>query len=263
MPYTPMQLANSFIKTGEFTDALDALNAQLVQVPHDDEALRLRAQVLARMDNPSQALIDITAVLAPTSDDQFVKSVLYERMSDMPNAIASLNVNEPRHAERLVYLLGIQENWHRVLEVIKAQPPSWRWQQYEADTLVKMGRDNEALVCYEGVLQALAVVTLQSSQKGVFTAMTARILMAQAFIFLRLAQYDEVEARLQRASQYIPDDPAIGFNMGIIWVHRGDLAKAIAYAKEALLNASLDVKAHLLQSLHDDPRLSALRDALE
>ncbi|MBZ0278924.1 MAG: tetratricopeptide repeat protein, partial [Anaerolineae bacterium] len=46
MGYSPMQLAEAFIKTGELTDALDALNQQLETVPQDDYARRLRSQVL-------------------------------------------------------------------------------------------------------------------------------------------------------------------------------------------------------------------------
>ncbi|MEO1163713.1 MAG: tetratricopeptide repeat protein, partial [Chloroflexota bacterium] len=46
MAYTPMQLAETFLKTGELEDALDALNQQLEAEPADEEARRLRVQVL-------------------------------------------------------------------------------------------------------------------------------------------------------------------------------------------------------------------------
>ena len=42
MGYSPLQLAQAFIKTGEIEDALDALNQHLEATPSDDETRRLR-----------------------------------------------------------------------------------------------------------------------------------------------------------------------------------------------------------------------------
>ena len=47
--YSPIELAEAFIRTGELADALDALNPHLEAQPNDETALRLRAAVLMRL----------------------------------------------------------------------------------------------------------------------------------------------------------------------------------------------------------------------
>src|SRR5690242_19339862 len=79
MPYSPMELADAFIRAGELADALDALNQQLIDQPADDEARRLRAQVLMRIpgeEHVQAALGDLESIASPTQDDNLRRALL-------------------------------------------------------------------------------------------------------------------------------------------------------------------------------------------
>ncbi len=83
MGYSPMELAEAFIQTGELPDALDALNQQLTAYPDDETARRLRAQVLMRLPGEEHlraALHDLDQLASPTAEDGLLRGILLEQL---------------------------------------------------------------------------------------------------------------------------------------------------------------------------------------
>src|SRR5688572_20958320 len=111
--YTPMELANAFIRTGELNDALEALNDQLTQNPDDTEAKRLRAAVRLRIGDAialAEAHADLESLLDKTTGDYTQLSLLAERQNDLSTAIQAMEEacqlapQDARLYERLVGL---------------------------------------------------------------------------------------------------------------------------------------------------------------
>ena len=107
MPYSPMELAEVFIKTGEVSAALDAFNQQLTDMPDDTRARRMRAAVLLRLGDTEQlqqSIQDLDAVEQPTTEDHLQRSIIYERLGDRFNAIQALQSarNTAPDDERLI-----------------------------------------------------------------------------------------------------------------------------------------------------------------
>lgn len=264
MSYTPMQLAEAFLRTGELEDALDALNAHLAESATDSDALRLRASLHMRLGNYAQALADCASIPTPNAEDAVLQSRLYERQGDTARAVLAMRdalaraPQEARYHERMVHLLSAQGDWEGVLAVAQAQPHEWRWQQHMGDALVCLGRDEEAHACYNDVLGALDALIAQMAQKGVLNAIKARVLLARANIALRQARYDDAGADFLRAKRIIPDDPTIDFNLGILRAYKGDWDGALEQCREAYGFASDAIRAHLRGEVQGTPFLHPL-----
>src|SRR5690606_8702827 len=85
MVYSPMELAQAFIKSGELSDALDALNRHLEQNPDDDEGLRLRSEVLSRFRDTvslQKALNDLIQLHEPAFEDWVRRVALSQKLGD-------------------------------------------------------------------------------------------------------------------------------------------------------------------------------------
>ena len=117
MPYSPLQLAQAFIQTGEIEDALDALNEHLDTTPDDTEGRRLRAQVLARIPGETalrKALADLDALSEQTAHDYILRSALWEKLgrgAESLEAAARGHQTHPedeRLIERYLYVLRTQ-----------------------------------------------------------------------------------------------------------------------------------------------------------
>ena len=271
MPYSPMQLAESFIRTGELTDALDALNQQLEQQPQDDEARRLRIDVLLRLtetDYLQQALTDINALSTITAADYQRESVLHERLGDMAKALESmqkaheLTPDDERLSERLLNLLMSQKQYAAALELVYEQAKSWRWLQYEGDVLALTGDDTLATARYGLVLAQL------DELEGVMRAdylqgMKARVLLARAHAYRRLQQIDTAREHYQAAQLLLPKDPTISFNLGLLDALSGDLEKAVTQCRAALANAPKMLQGEMHESIRNETLYSELWARLE
>jgi tetratricopeptide (TPR) repeat protein len=262
MPYSPMQLAESFIKTGELTDALDALNQQLEQQPQDDEARRLRIDVLLRLaeaDYLQAALADINALAEITAADYQRESVLYERLRDTARAIDSMHKAhqlapaDERLSERLLNLLMNHKQYAAALELVREQDKSWRWLQYEGDVLVLMGDDTLATARYGLVLAQLE--TFEGVMRADYLqGIKARVLLVRAHAYRRLEQIETAREHYQAAQLLLLKDPTISFNLGLLEALSGNIEKAIEQCQAAL--------AHAPQILQDEMRESIRNDAL-
>ena len=142
MTYSPLQLAEAFIQTGELTDALDALNTHLSGHPADDAARRLRAAVLMRLptsENTRTALADLDQISAVTAADAVQRSIILQRGGDWEGAQAAmqeahrLRPDDERICERYVETLARCGQVDQALELVAAQPINWRWLQIAGD----------------------------------------------------------------------------------------------------------------------------------
>ncbi|MEO8393720.1 MAG: hypothetical protein ABI700_12085, partial [Chloroflexota bacterium] len=89
--HTPIELAEAFIQTGELGDALDALNQHLQAQPDDEGARRLRASVLLHLPNRArEALADLDALAAPSTDDLLLRAQTLEALGDSEAAFAAI-----------------------------------------------------------------------------------------------------------------------------------------------------------------------------
>src|SRR5262245_6743475 len=122
MPYTPLQMAEAFIQTGELQDALDALNQHLDANPSDDDARRMRAQVLMRLRRPEDlatALSDLQQLDVASTQDRLNLAILLEQRSDHQAAseiLEKLHADDPqdeRIAERYFWSLMAQRDYNQ------------------------------------------------------------------------------------------------------------------------------------------------------
>jgi tetratricopeptide (TPR) repeat protein len=266
MPYTPMQLAEAFLKTGEIQDALEALNQELSASPDNEEARRLRIQVLSTLAgeaNLHQALADFASLSQPSAQDYQRLSILQERLADTPAATVSiakareLAPADERLTERHLDLLLAQKDYQAALSLVRQQASAWRWLEHEGDILALLGDDTTAAARYGTVLNQLeqfeGVMRLDYLQ-----ALKARVLLARAHSHRRLAQSDMAQQDYQTAQALLPKDPTIAFNLGLLELQRGDKNAALKQCQDALASASETLKNEMLNSLDNEDFKAAL-----
>ena len=262
MAYTPLQMAEAFIHAGELSDALDALDQQ-----PGDEARRLRAAVLLRLDQPQAALAELAQVATPTAQDHVQRSVMLERGGDMDGALAAMQAargmqpENERMTERVLNLLLARNDLQAALALVREQPRTWRWLQWEGDVLVLLGDDQKATAHY-GL--ALAQLEAQHDPAAVryVTPALARLLLARAHAYRRLDDLDSAEAHYTAAAQLVPDEPAIPFYHGLLLAQRGDAAGALALCREALEAAPPVLRDALWREIAGDGRYGQLAQGL-
>jgi Flp pilus assembly protein TadD len=271
MPYSPMELAEVFIKTGELTDALDALNQQLEQQSQDDEARRLRIDVLLRLadaDYLQQALTDINALSTIIADDYQRESVLHERLGDTAKAVEvmskahKLTPDDERLSERLLNLLMNHKQYAAALELVREQAKSWRWLQYEGDVLALMGDDTLATARYGLVLAQLDELE-GVMRTDYLQGIQARVLLARAHAYRRLQQIENAREHYQTAQLLVPKDPTISFNLGLLDALSGDLEKAVTQCRTALVNAPKILQDEMRESIRKEALYSEIWAQLE
>ncbi len=264
MVYSPMELAQAFIKSGELPDALEALNTHLEQNPDDDEGLRLRSEVLSRFrDNVSiqKALNDLIQLHTPSFDDWVRRVALSQKLGDHRSAgyalkqALSLRPGDERLTEQQVFLMRDQGQYDDALKVIDTMPHNWRWASHAADIHLCRGSYDEAIHTYTKALKLLS----DASPDGHTTDAKANwaapfeadlyLRRARAWIFLE--NYDKAEADYQDAAKRIPDDPMIPFKMGIIALLRGDTEQGEKLCREASMSAPVAIKALMISELQE------------
>lgn len=267
MPYTPMELANAFLRTGELDDALEALNAQLSQDATHAEARELRAKLFLSRNHLNDALLDAQQ-LPDSAEAHVLRSLIYERMEQLQEALAEMNLareiapQEERYAERVVHLYRKQSRWQDALAVIATQPNTWRWNQHEADICAILGEYERSITLYSTVIDALTGLIQQAFQKAFMVSLRGRVLIARAECYTHLKRYTLAQEDYLKAKKAIPDDPTIDFNLGVIQALEGNMVGAVSACREALLYASDEVRQHLYASLEATPALASLREGI-
>ncbi len=265
--YTPMELANAFIRTGELTDALDALNDQLSQHPDDTEARRLRAAVRLRIGDLTalaEAHADLAALRDKTTGDYVQISLIAERRNELSAAIDAMTAacqlapQDARLYERLVGLHMKAGDYAAALACVQQQPTDWRWGQWEGDIRSNMGDYVGAIEAYQRVIHDLDS-RFDAHTNRVVGAIRTRVLMACGFVCRRSGRYDLADLLYDDAEIYYPDDTAIPFNRGLIRVLRGDLeagARLCRIALDATTNEALTTE--MLNTLRSEADLQPL-----
>ncbi len=279
-----LDAAEAWLSAGEINEALDALNGFLrldsrrgnwIGDPiRRNIGLRLRAGILARHSDENSlraALDDLDTLDGPLSpDDHLLRSVIYERLGRIDEALASVQRGCARHqrharlAERHINLLRGAGHLDEARQVaaawISASPVDWRWQRWAAELAAESGDDNAALLHYEAAREQLATFAGDSADPT-YTPMIAALMLAQAAALARLDRLAEADVLYIQAAELMPDDPLIAFNRGLLAARRGDLDTATALCEQGLRAGSPDLQAHMRQSL-DDSQYDRLRQRL-
>jgi tetratricopeptide (TPR) repeat protein len=255
--YAPMELAESFMRTGELDDALEALNQQLVAQPNDDEAHRLRSQIFARQKRFDEAIADMQHLQHPQASDYVAWSIVAEQRDQMPEAIAkvlvaqSLSPHDERIQERLVYLYWSQAQYDLAYQVVQAQPKTWRWLQYAADIVAQQGDHTQAIDIYTQVIAQLDELLKTLLERQLFLVMKSRVLVKRAENYLELRDYAQAKRDYTQAKRYV-NDPTIEFNLGVIEALQGNWDEAISVCRLALRRTTKRLRQDLLASLTDE-----------
>jgi len=270
MSYTPMELADAFIKTGELADALEALNQQLEQTPNDEVAKRLRASVLLRIGNEDQliyAIHDLKGLQNPQAEDFIQLSVLYERAGELEQATQAmksaldLSASDVRAIERLLTLYIAQDAYDNALALVHQQSTDWRWMQWEADLLVKMDQHEDAIQQYLSVIQLLDnQFNLEADAH--LRAIKGQNLLACAHAYRRLEHYVAAQQHYSAAQIILTDDPTIGFYIGVTSALQGNLDTAVNQCRMALDSCNDLLRDHLLNEISTHPKLLDLLNQL-
>lgn len=271
--YSPLELAQAFMETGELEDALAALDTQLTAHQDDSEARRMRAEVRARQgtDDSLRGALDDYAhlqTLAPlTADDAVRCSALYERLGDLHsalNVIESVRQQFPQNArltERHVHLLHAGGQDTAALAVIMALPAdeinTWRWQQWVGDLSAQMGDGAQAVEAYSKALDLLTAHSAGMDERWALP-LRARLLLARSAVNRTRGEYAAAETDAAAAGTLIPDDPAVPFNRGLIAALNGDMTTAKALVGQALEAAPDVMREAFMRELDADTRFAAL-----
>ncbi len=259
MSYTPLELADAFIKAGELDDALDALNQHLADHPDDSESRRLRAQVLLRLESPDslqQALADLEAV-TPTAADYFTQSVIYARTGQPDKALALARqaydtaTDGNLKARALERLLGLMQTGGQVAAALDLALAN-DWVQWAADAAAALNDDETAANYYTQAVERIDKL-FDITSDNIAANIRARVLLKRGGVYHRLRRFADADADYADAQAVIPGDPMIRFNRGLIAADQGDATSARAAIASALQSAPASLRTLMLDELQANP----------
>lgn len=269
-PYSPLQLAEAFIRTGELADALDALNPHIEANPTDEAALRLRAAVLMRLpgeDYARAALADLERLTEPTAEDFVQQSIIWQMgLGDWQQAMVmteqarQLASTDERIAERLMMLYEQTGKIDQARALVGEQPQNWRWLQLAGD-LAQKTADYEAAA--QSYTQALAELEakLGASHNAVTRNIKGMLVGSRAAAYLRSGQAKNAEADYLAAAEYLPTDLSYSLMAAVAAALDGELERAYM-----LCRSVLDDEAQLAGMLREHvplyPQLAPLLERL-
>lgn len=269
MPYSAMELAEVFLKTGELDDALDALNQQLDNQPDDDYARRLRIQTNLRLLNASNltcTLDDLEKLKQKSATDYQTESIIYQKMGNLDKAIQAiqhgqqLEPQNERLTERLIDLLLNTEQYQTALDIIREQEKNWRWLEREGDVLALLDNDILAIARYGLVLAHLSELD-GIMNENYLQALKLRVILARAHAYRRLDYTDLARDLYESAQAITGDDATITFNLGLLAEIDGQHNQAIKHCQQALDNAPKLLRQSMLDSLNNS-KYTTLKQAL-
>lgn len=269
--YAPMELAQAYLRTGELHYALEALDEQLAQHPHDDDARRLRGQLHARFGNPpryADALTDYQAIQNKTAEDYVQLSIIHQHMNDVEKALAMMtrarqqDPHQERYAERVVHLYVSVGATAQALAVVRQQRQGWRWQQWEGDLCAQLGDFDQALTCYQHAIEGLHSVMQSIGKTPVLLAIEGRLCLRMADVLRRNGRLEESRTFLAQARRYLPPDATLNFLGGVLTFIGGDTEAGMNTCKKALHQMNEHLRRQMLNSLAEDPALTHLHESL-
>ena len=258
MAYTPMELANAFVRTGELDDALEALNDQLTQHPCDDDARRLRASVYQRLGDErlAQALADLNTIDDKTADDLTHISIIQEKTGDIAGAIETMQSvldrvpTQERLVERLVQLYIYEERYEEALKLVRAQARDWRWWQWEGDLLALTGNDAQTIARY-GLAMAQIDALLAERPGDYLHAIKGRIALVRGCAYQRMGLLNPAREHFMLALELLKDE-SIHFNLALLDALEDKLDSASIHAQRAWDASTRVVHESMLITLEDD-----------
>ncbi len=280
MSYTPLELAEAFLRAGELADALDALHQHLAAHPDDQAARRMRAQVYAGMaasepnpDHVRAALADLEMLIPLTVDDVIRRVSLLRQLNEVEKAHQLLNGlwgsadkigRDPRLIELLLESLYQRHEPARAIEILFHQPKTWRWLRWTGDFHALKGDYRVALDYFCSALDQLDESTQEppTSAVGFIGNLRGQILLRRADMYQKIALYAEAAADYEEAEKLIPNDASIPLFRGMALYLGGDMTNAINICRRALDRASEMTRTELIGQLKTDSRYSGLAQSL-
>ncbi|MEM6530337.1 MAG: tetratricopeptide repeat protein, partial [Chloroflexota bacterium] len=240
MAYTPRELAEAFIKAGELTDALDAINEHMAASPDDADMRRLRVQVYLRQGNEvnlRNALCDLEQ-LELTPGDYYTQSVIYERSGQPDNAHSTAAtayesaVEAQEKSRALERLLDMKRKTGRLDEALTIALEN-DWVQWAADAAADLNDDAKAIEYYKRALGRVEKL-FDMTSGNIAANIRARVLVKRGAAHQRQGHYTEADTDYSAALEAIPDDWGITFNRGLVLAHLGHIDEAKTLVQHAL-----------------------------
>lgn len=274
MPYTPLQLAEAFIQTGELQDALDALNQHLDVNPADDNARRMRAQVLMRkrrLEDLLAALSDLKQLGTPSMQDRLTVAILMEQIGDFQAAVdtlAQLYAEHPQDepiAERYFWMLLARGQYEQAAQILATMPRTSDWLTKAGDLATENGHEDEAPQYYTEAIKQLGV-EFDLSIDNFARPIHANLLMSRAQAYATLGKFHEASEDYAAAQAVMPDDPLIGFWHSFVQLELGHIQEAVVTCRLALETPNENLKSRMidyLKSRADNPQFAPLVGLLD
>jgi Flp pilus assembly protein TadD len=241
--YSPIELAEAFIRTGELSDALDVLNPHLEAHPTDETALRLRAAVLMRLpgeDHARAALADLDQLDTKSADDYIQESIIMQMgLGDWSQAVRAteqahqLAPNDERISERLLMLYEEVGQLDKAQELIERLPQTWRWLQLAGDLAQKALRFDTAIEHYNKALQLLAQ-KMDTVDNAIARNIKGMILSGRAAALLEVRQLSAAEADYRTVADLFPKDLSYSLLVGITLALQGKIDEAVMICRSVL-----------------------------
>jgi len=211
--YSPLQLAESYLKTGEWAYALEALAEQLAAQPDDQAARLLCLQVYIRLDDLASAQAEAALLDEADPATWHWRGILHARAGQQAQAIAcaeqacALAPQDERLAERLLDLYSAAERWQDARRLALAQPPRWGWAARLAEVEAALGQHAAARAAYERAISALG-----PSSESPFSHLgpiKGSLLLALARTYAALGQTEQARRAYAQARRLLPRDSSL------------------------------------------------------
>jgi tetratricopeptide (TPR) repeat protein len=172
-----------------------------------DEARRLRAGVLLRLNQPADALAELDRLVQVSAGDHLQRSVAHAANGDLTAAIHAVQraldaapdeAFQRRALERLVMLLVKAGQFDQADALLAAQPTDWRWLHWRGDLAAERGDLSAAAVYYTAALSDLAA-RLPPDQSAIAANQHLQLHCKRAAVFRRLRRFDDARRDLALA----------------------------------------------------------------
>jgi Flp pilus assembly protein TadD len=241
--YTPIELAEAFIRTGELADALDSLNPYLDANPNDAIALRLRASVLMRLPGENYAraaLADIDKLDPKTADDYVQQSVIWQMgLANWTQAVNSteqahqLALNNDRITERLLMLYDQIGELDKARTLLATLPQTWRWLQLAGDLSQKAHDSNTAIDRYTEAL-LLVEHKLDTVNNPIARNILGMIVGSRAVAQLEAGRLEAAEFDYRATADMFPTDLSYSLMVGVSLALQDKIDEAVLLCRSVL-----------------------------
>ncbi len=259
-----LELAELFIRAGELSEALDALNAELESQPDDQAALRLRANLLTHLPGRGrEALTDLDTLSEATLDDHLLRIHVLDTLGDHDAAFEVIerlwmDRGDAQSVTLMLRALQRRGEFDRALELLADLPKSWNWLGWSGDFYALKGDYSIAAEHFCSAIDQLE----HAERNPLSETQRAHLLLKRADAYRRLKQYADADADYRSAEAIIPSDPMIPFNRGLLIFEQGDLRRALPLCRDAMDHAPDALRDHMRNVLMDNPRYHMLAQAL-